>query len=38
MSLYEEIHSQPEILKKSYEHNLDNVKEIGKALRGRNIQ
>ena len=38
MSLYKEIHSQPEILQKSYEHNLENVKAIGKALRGRNIQ
>lgn len=38
MSLYKEIHSQPEILQKSYEHNLENVKAIGAALRGRNIQ
>ncbi len=38
MSLYQEIHSQPETLKKSYEHNLDNVKAIGAALRERNIQ
>ncbi len=37
MSLYEEILSQPEILKRSYEHNLENVKEIGKALRGQEI-
>ena len=38
MSLYQEILSQPKILKQSYEHNLDNVKAIGKALRERNIQ
>ncbi len=38
MSLYDEIYSQPEILKHSYEQNLDSIKAIGQDFRQRQIQ
>lgn len=38
MSLHDEIHSQPEILKHSYEQNLDSIKAIAQDLRQRQIQ
>ncbi|NJN54053.1 MAG: SIS domain-containing protein [Anaerolineae bacterium] len=38
MSLYDEIHSQPEILQQSYERNLTAVKSIAQELRQRSSQ
>lgn len=37
MSLYDEIHSQPEILQQSYAHNLTAVKSIARELQQRQI-
>lgn len=38
MSLYQEIHAQPEILKYSFKHNLNTVREIAKDLKKRDVQ
>ncbi|HID53856.1 MAG TPA: SIS domain-containing protein, partial [Anaerolineae bacterium] len=38
MSLYDEIHSQPDVLRRSFTHNLERVKGIAQALAEQNIQ
>lgn len=38
MSLYDEIHSQPEVLRRSFTHNLERVKEIARVLAKQDVQ